>query len=124
LYEEAKVPSDASTAMSARDWHVLLALVERDLHGYGIMKAVERDSGGKVTVEVGSLYRILDRLMEEGMVEEVDAPDHAPSETRGRPRRYFRLAEAGQAGLRRETMRLRDALDLARTRRLLPEPPR
>lgn len=118
------MPSDGSTAMSARDWHVLMALLEEDLHGYGIMKAVERDSGGRVTVEVGSLYRVLDRLMEEGMVEEVAAPDHAPSETRGRPRRYFRLAAAGRAALRRETMRLRDALDLARARSLLPEPHR
>lgn len=111
--------------MNARDWHVLMALLEEDLHGYAIMKAVAHDSRGEVTAEVGSLYRVLDRLTQEGMVEEVAAsPDHEPGGSRGRPRRYFRLTEHGRAALRRETMRLRDALDLARARSLLPEPPR
>lgn len=111
----------AATPLSARDWHVLMALSAEDLHGYGIMKAVERDSEGRVSAEIGSLYRVLDRLLEEGLVHEVDAPDGAPSETRGRPRRYYGLTESGRAVLRTEAVRLRDALDLARARKLLPE---
>jgi DNA-binding PadR family transcriptional regulator len=118
------VSDRATTPLSARDWHVLMALVEQELHGYGIMKAVERDSGGKVSAEIGSLYRVLDRLMDEGLVEEVGAPPTAPSETRGRPRRYYGITDEGRAALRREAVRLREALDLARERSLLPEPPR
>lgn len=107
--------------LSARDWHVLMALSLEDLHGYGIMKAVERDSGGSVSAEIGSLYRILDRLLEEGVVARVDAPPNAPAETRGRPRQYYGLTDDGREVLRREAARLRDALELARARDLLPE---
>ena len=107
--------------LSARDWHVLMALSEERLHGYGIMKAVERDSGGVVTAEIGSLYRILDRLLDEGLVAKVGTPADAPSETRGRPRQYYELTAAGRVALRNEAARLRDALELAKSRRLLPE---
>ncbi len=108
-------------ALSATDWHVLMALLEDDLHGYAIMKAVARDSGGAVSAEIGSLYRILSRMMTEGWVDEVPAPQSAPTETRGRPRRYYRLTDDGRTALRRESVRLRDTLELARERRLLPE---
>lgn len=111
----------STTPLSARDWHVLMALSGRSLHGYGIMKAVERDSNGRVTAEIGSLYRVLDRLLDEGFVEEVAEPSDAPTDTRGRPRRYYGLTEAGRAALRRETARLEDALALARERNLVPE---
>ena len=113
-----------ATPLSARDWHVLVALSREPLHGYAVMKAVEEDSNGKVTAEIGSLYRILNRLMEEGLVAETDAPDDAPEETRGRPRRYYSLTDTGRAALRAESQRLREALDLARERMLLPDPPR
>jgi DNA-binding PadR family transcriptional regulator len=112
---------DEATPLSARDWHVLMALSDEELHGYGIMKAVERDSGGRVTAEIGSLYRILDRLLDDGLVGKVETPDDAPTETRGRPRQYYGLTEHGRATLRREAARLRDALELARSRHLLPE---
>jgi len=110
-----------STPLSARDWHVLMALSQGILHGYGIMKAVERDSNGRVTAEIGSLYRVLDRLLDEGLVEEVAEPADAPADTRGRPRRYYRLTRMGRGALHRETARLEDALALARSRNLIPE---
>lgn len=109
------------TPLSARDWHVLMALSSESLHGYGIMKAVERDSGGRVTAEIGSLYRVLDRLLDDGLVREADEPDDAPADTRGRPRRYYGLTDAGYAALREEAARLEDALALARERNLAPE---
>jgi DNA-binding PadR family transcriptional regulator len=107
--------------LSATDWHVLMALLQEDLHGYAIMKAVDKDSGGGVSAEIGSLYRILSRMMTDGLVDEVDAPQNAPTETRGRPRRYYRLTPDGRSALRQESMRLRDALALANERQLLPE---
>jgi len=109
------------TPLSATDWHVLMALLEEDLHGYAIMKAVDRDSGGGVSAEIGSLYRILSRMMTEGLVDEATAPKDAPAETRGRPRRYYRLTEDGRMALRQESVRLRAALELARERQLLGE---
>ena len=110
-----------NTPLSARDWHVLMALSERSLHGYGIMKAVENDSNGRVTAEIGSLYRVLDRLLDEHLVEAVDQPADAPTGTRGRPRRYYGLTQRGREVLRQETARLSEALALARERNLVPE---
>ncbi|MDA0330275.1 MAG: PadR family transcriptional regulator [Gemmatimonadetes bacterium] len=107
--------------LTATDWHVLVALVDRHLHGYAIMQAVERDSGGVVTAGIGSLYRLLSRLMTEGLVREVATPDDAPTETRGRSRRYYALTDHGQQALRQEALRLHRALELARSHQLLPD---
>jgi len=106
--------------LSARDWHVLMALFAEDLHGYAIMKAIERDSGGRVTVEIGSMYRTLGRMMTAGLLEEVAAPVDAPVETRGLPRRYYRLSEDGRAAFLLEKHRLRETLDMANELRLHP----
>lgn len=107
--------------LSAMDYHVLMVLTEEDLYGYAIMKAVEDESAGAVSPEVGSLYRILARLMSEGLVDEVDAPDGSPTEHRGRPRRYYGLTVQGRAALTAESLRLQGVLELARQRSLLPK---
>lgn len=112
---------DHTTPLSAVDYHVLMVLNDEDLYGYAIMKAVEEESGGAVTPEVGSLYRILARLMSEGFVDEASTPTGSPSEHRGRPRRYYRLTDAGRGALRSESRRLLSVLELARERSLLPE---
>jgi DNA-binding PadR family transcriptional regulator len=111
-------------ALSARDWHVLLALSGEDLHGYAIMKAIEKDSGGRVSAEIGSMYRTLGRMMTAGLLAEVAAPVDAPAETRGRTRRYYAVTDQGRAAFRQEARRLRDALDLAKERQLMPTAPK
>ncbi len=107
--------------LSAVDYHVLMVLTDEDLYGYAIMKAVEEESGGSVSPEIGSLYRILARLMSEGLVQDIGTPESAPSEHRGRPRRYYRLTGQGLEVLRYESQRLQGVLELARERDLLPE---
>jgi len=57
------------------DFHILLALAGGPLHGYRIMKDVERDTGGEVTLEIGSLYRLLARLVTEGLMDDVEGAD-------------------------------------------------
>lgn len=111
-----------SAALSARDWHVLMALAGKDRHGYAIMKAVEQDSDGRVTAPIGSLYRVLDRLLDAALVMETDPPKGAPSDTRGRPRRYYALTDQGREALGREAVRLRDAVQLAQRRAILEQP--
>jgi len=106
--------------LSATDWHVLVALSDNDLHGYAIMKAVEEDSRGVVSAEIGSLYRILGRMMSEGIVADAPAPTDAPSQTPGRPRRYYKLTPHGREVLSRESARLMDAASIARNRNLVP----
>ena len=115
------VDVDRVLPLSATDFHVLLVLSGGELYGYGIMKAVEQDSGGAVAPEVGSLYRILARLIRESFVEETAAPAEVSESHRGHPRKYYRITSRGREALRAESLRLSRALDVARIRSMLPE---
>ena len=105
--------------LSATDFHVLLVLSEGDLYGYAIKKAVETQSGGAVTPEIGSLYRVLARLMAEGLVAEVAGPAEDGTH-RGRPRKYYGITPAGRDVARAEAARLSELVELARGRDMLP----
>ena len=95
------------------DFHILLALAAGPLHGYGIMKDVERDTGGEVTLEIGSLYRLLARLVTEGLIDDIESADER--------RRYYRITAAGRKALKSEAARLAGVVTLVRARKLLPE---
>jgi PadR family transcriptional regulator len=105
--------------LSPLDFHVLLVLAAGTLYGYAIQKAVAAESGGVVRPEIGSLYRVLARLMSIGLVEEAPSPASAPAVHRGRSRRYYRLTRDGKAALEAEARRLDGALAIARERALL-----
>ena len=94
------------------DFHILLALSDGPRHGYGIMKEVERESGGGVRLEIGSLYRLLGRLLDAGLIEDADGDER---------RRYYRISRLGRRVLKGEAERLAGLVDLIRARRLLPE---
>ncbi len=79
----------------------LTALVDEPRHGYGIVQEVDRLSGGRVRLKIGSLYGVLDRLAVEGLVE-LDREEVA----QGRLRRYYRLTDSGAAALEEEAARL------------------
>jgi PadR family transcriptional regulator PadR len=80
---------------------VLTALAAEARHGYGIVSEVERLSGGRVRMPVGTLSGGLDRLAADGLVE----LDREEVE-RGRLRRYYRLTDSGAAALEAEAERL------------------
>src|SRR5262245_18587005 len=105
--------------LGATEFHVLLALLDGARYGYAIMKAVEAESGGRISPEIGSLYRLLARLMSAGLVEETEAPRDAEPTPPGRDRRYYRLTTRGRAGATAEARRLHAVLDLAAARRLV-----
>ena len=89
-----------SAALSATDFHVLLVLASGDRYGYSIQKAVEEESQGAVSPQIGSLYRVIARLMSAGFVKEVPSSKETP-EHPGRPRRYYRLTSTGRRTLER-----------------------
>src|ERR671916_2385257 len=85
-------------------FHVLLALVDAERHGYGIIKEVEGRTEGRVRLGPGTLYGSLKRLLEEGLVEESDErPDAALDDER---RRYYRLTVFGRRVAAAEAERL------------------
>lgn len=99
-------------------FEILLALAAGELHGYAIMLDVERRTSGAISLHAGSLYRALNRLLEAGLIEELDerpAPD-ADDERR----RYYRLTPGGLQVARGEARRLELQVAAARERRLLP----
>jgi PadR family transcriptional regulator, regulatory protein PadR len=79
---------------------VLTALADGPRHGYGMVAQVAELSEGRVSLKVGTLYGVLDRLLGEGFV----ALDREEVE-QGRLRRYYRLTERGGAALAEEAAR-------------------
>lgn len=106
--------------LSPRDFLILLVLADAPLHGYGILKAVERRMGDEVPLDPANLYRSLKRLRRDGIVEEAEPPeagDDVPLEQR----RYFTLTETGRAVVAAEAARLERLTRVAREARLLEE---
>jgi DNA-binding PadR family transcriptional regulator len=109
---------DASAAaLKPSTYYVLLALGDGELHGYAIMQAVNEMTGGRETILPGTLYAALARMLDEGLIEERDAP--VADASGGPKRRYYRSTKAGLAAARAESERLRALLDVARKQRIL-----
>ncbi len=109
--------SPQSAPLSPATFHVLLALAGEDLHGYAILKEVERRTAGGVGLSTGTLYGILKRLLADGwIVERSTRP--AEEEDDGR-RRYYRLTPRGRDVAAMEADRLDRLVAEARERRLL-----
>jgi DNA-binding PadR family transcriptional regulator len=110
---ENRGDGESDRPISAAALHILLALTESNLHGYGIMQAVKRQSGGDFKLGPGTLYANLDRLLANGLVGESERKlKNKDGETR---REYF-LTPSGERVLRAEILRLRQMVELARTR--------
>ena len=97
--------------LSAADCHVLLALSRQDMYGYALLKAMGEDSRGVVGMDIGALYRALDRLLRSGLIAE--SPRRPETGARGKPRRYYRLSPLGRRVLDAEMQRLRRVLAVA-----------
>src|SRR5271155_3506853 len=80
--------------LPAAVFHILIALADRDRHGYSIMQDVAARTDGNVRLSAGTLYSSIRRMLEQGLIEELaDSPD--PSSTDER-RRYYRLTRFGK----------------------------
>lgn len=105
--------------LNPRDYVILFALAEQDRHGYGIVKEVERESGGGVRIDPANLYRSIKRMMGLGLVEEADA---RPFKQKGHERRrYFAITPLGREVVELEAARLARLTAVARARHLIPE---
>lgn len=104
-------------ALKPHWFQILLALSGQDLHGLEIMEEVSERTSGAVHLWPGMLYGSLKRMLDEGLVVEVDAPEGAP-ELGGRPR-YYQLTERGRERLTVEARRLAEYVEVARDRNLL-----
>jgi len=109
-------PPEDFLPLPASAMHIVVALAGGEKHGYAIMQEVEDLSGGAVTMGPGTLYGSIKRMIEQGLLEEVDErPDPALDDQR---RRYYRLTSLGAQVGAAETDRLRRLVSVADARRL------
>ena len=104
--------------MTTAVFHILVALADRDRHGYSIMQDVEARTEGKGRLSAGTLYSSIRRMLEQGLVEELrESPD---AESQDERRRYYRLTSAGRESALEEARRLTEMLTQARATGLIP----
>jgi DNA-binding PadR family transcriptional regulator len=93
-------------------FHILMAVSAGDRHGYAIIQDVEARTNGALRLSAGTLYRSIQRMIEQGLLVE---PRRRPTpEDDDERRRYYRLTPFGEAVARAETQRLTDLIRLAR----------
>lgn len=103
--------------LSSQVFHVLLALADGEKHGYVISKEIARRTGNEVRLSAGTLYGIIKRLLDDGMIEEsADRPDFSLDDQR---RRYYRLTKLGHAVAEAEAERMERVIAMARAKRVL-----
>jgi|SRR5687768_11892869 len=95
-------------------FHILLALANGERHGYAIMREVAEQTDNLIQLGPGTLYGSLKRLVENGLIEELDERGEADER-----RRYYRLTRNGRALAVAESKRLQAAVRNARSKRLI-----
>jgi DNA-binding PadR family transcriptional regulator len=109
---------DARLPLQPAAFHILLALSGEDRHGYAIIQEVAARTGGEVRLSAGTLYRSIQRMLEQGLVSESPRrPAPALDDPR---RRYYRITPLGTAAARAEARRLASLVALARAHGLMP----
>ena len=108
-------------ALSRDTFHILVALADRDRHGYSIMREVSERTGGQVSLSPSTLYSAIKRLLESGLIQELEErPDPEHDDER---RRYYRLTKTGRRAAIEEARQLEKLLADARFSGLVPTRP-
>ena len=106
--------------MKTREYLILLALADADLHGLAIARAVQELSEGQTRLWPVSLYGTLESLEGSGLIEELEDARHRPADE-SEKKRFYRLTRTGHRALAAETDRLGAIVKIARSR-LKPRP--
>ncbi|HTZ58630.1 MAG TPA: helix-turn-helix transcriptional regulator [Acidobacteriaceae bacterium] len=109
------MPKRKFDPLPAAAFQILLSLADTDLHGYGIMRQVEEQTGGRIRLGPGTLYSSIQALLEEGLIEELEQTSEPGNERR----RYYRLTPHGRKLARAEAERLAGVLRIARAKKIL-----
>lgn len=101
-------------------FHMLIELSDGERHGYALKRAIFIRTNGKLNLGSGALYGSINKMLEDGLIEESDErPDPHLDDER---RRYYRITALGRRVAQAEAIRLRDLVRLAESRLELPEP--
>src|SRR6185312_12088037 len=107
--------------LSPQVFHILIALAAGDQHGYAIMQDVSVRSGGKLRLSPGTLYGCIKRMLEQGVIVELNDRERPAAGQDDERRRYYRLTPFGRKVAKAEAARLADSLEQARNYGLAPK---
>ena len=93
-------------------FHILMAVADEDRHGYAIIQDIAARTDGALRLSAGTLYRSLQRMVEQGLIDET-AERPAPDDDDER-RRYYRLTRLGRRVLEAECARLEELVRMVR----------
>ena len=86
------------------DLELLIALAQEDQHGYGLLQSIERSTDGLLRLDPGNLYRVIKRMLDDGLIAHAERRSESEADER---RRYYRLTTLGRRVLAAEVARLR-----------------
>jgi DNA-binding PadR family transcriptional regulator len=105
------------TVLSPQSFQILLSLAGgAELHGYAIIQDIRHRTSGAMVLTASTLYAAIKRMVDAGLIVEVDAPEASG----GAPRRCYRITRSGSHTARAEAEALARVVDMAREKRLLP----
>jgi DNA-binding PadR family transcriptional regulator len=107
--------------LPAVTFHILAALTDGDRHGYAIIQDIAARTGGELQIQAGTLYRSIQRMLEQGLIAELRT--RPPSAEDDERRRYSRITPFGRAVGRAEAQRLTQMVKLARACGFVPGKP-
>jgi DNA-binding PadR family transcriptional regulator len=115
----AKAPVDPRSflPLTPLAFQVLLALADTERHGYAIILELDERTDGLIRLRTGTLYTLLQRLLDESLIEESDTRP-GPDQDDQR-RKYYRLTDLGRDVLAAEARRLESLIGEARRKRVL-----
>ena len=100
-------------------FHILLAVAQHDRHGYAIILDVEERTNGELRLSAGTLYRSIQRMLEQGLI--VETRERPAPDLDDERRRYYRMTPFGEAVARAELRRIEGLVRIARKQGLTPE---
>lgn len=100
-------------------FHILVALADDDRHGYAVIQDIAARTGGELKLSAGTLYRSIQRMLEQGLI--VETHQRPAPELDDERRRYYRITSFGTAVAKAEARRLAQLVKMARARGLAPE---
>lgn len=101
-------------------FEILLALADGERHGYAVMRSIEERTDGVMSLHAGTLYRAIGRLVDAGLLRELE--ERPDPEDDDRRRRYYAVTPLGRRVAAAESARLESQVRSARERRLLERP--
>jgi DNA-binding PadR family transcriptional regulator len=105
---------DSLLPLPPATFHILLAVAEEDRHGYAIIQDVAARTNGELKLSAGTLYRSIQRMLEQGLI--LETRDRPAPELDDQRRRYYRITPFGDAVARAEARRLTQLVRMARDR--------